>query len=293
MRVFVTGATGWVGSAVVQELVAHGHSVTGLARAPEKATALAAQGAQVLLGTLDDLDRLQEAAASADAVIHTAFNHDFSRFAQNAEQDQRAIEAFGSVLRGTDKPLVVTSGVALLAPGRLATEEDIPARGPSYPRKSEATARELAAQGVFATTMRLAPSVHGAGDHGFVPQLIAIARRTGVSGYLGEGSNRWAAVHRRDAARAYRLVLEKGTREQHAYHAIADEGVAFRAIAESIGRHLGLPVERREPEHFGWLGSFAAIDMAASSERTRSVLGWQPQEPGLLADLDSAGYFAA
>ena len=292
MRVLLTGATGWVGSAVAEELMAAGHRVTGLARDPAKGAALAAQGAEVLAGTLDDLDQLKEAAASADAVIHTAFNHDFSQFAQNAEQDRRAIEAFGSALQGTDKPLLVTSGVAMLAPGRLATEEDIPARGPSYPRKSEATARDLAAQGIRATTVRLAPSVHGAGDHGFVPQLIAIARRTGVSGYIGAGTNRWAGVHRRDAARVYRLILEQGRREQLAYHAIADEGVAFQAIADVIGRRLGLPVEARPPEHFGWLGSFAGIDMAASSERTRQALGWTPKEPSLLEDLDSDAYFS-
>jgi len=194
-------------------------------------------------------------------------------------------------LKGTDKPLLVTSGVAMLAPGRLATEEDIPARGPSYPRKSEAAARELAQQGVRATTIRLAPSVHGPGDKGFVPQLIAIARRTGVSGYIGDGGNRWSGVHRRDAARVYRLVLEHGPREQLAYHAIADEAVPFKAMAEIIGRRLGLPVEQRDAAHFGWMGTFAGIDMAASSERTRQVLGWAPKERGLLEDLDSPEYF--
>lgn len=291
MHVFLTGATGWVGSAVVGELVGAGHRVTGLARSEDRAAALAAVGATVLRGTLDDLDALREAASAADAVIHTAFNHDFSRFAENAGQDRRAIEVLGGALEGSDRPLVVTSGVALLAPGRVATEADVAPSLPSFPRRSEAAARALAERGVRAATVRLAPSVHGLGDHGFVPILIALARETGVSAYLGEGLNRWPGVHRLDAARLYRLVLEQGCTES-AYHAIADEGVAFREIAAVIGRRLGVPVAARGREHFGWFADFAGADMPASSARTRSLLGWAPTGPGLLADLDQPGYFA-
>jgi len=292
MRVFVTGATGWVGSAVVEDLIAAGHQVTGLARAEDKAAILAATGAAVVRGTLDDLDLLRNAASAADAVIHTAFNHDFSRFAENAQQDQRTIELLGGVLEGSDRPLIVTSGVALLAPGRVATEADLPPSDPSYQRQSEATARALAQRGVRAATVRLAPSVHGQGDHGFIPILIGMARATGVSAYIGEGLNRWPGVHRLDAARLYRLALESGLSEP-AYHAIADEGVAFRQIASVIGRRLGLPVESRGPEHFGWFAGFAGADMPASSERTRSRLGWTPNGPDLLSDIDQPGYYAA
>lgn len=292
MRVFVTGATGWVGSAIVAELLGAGHQVTGLARSDAKVAALAATGADVLRGTLDDLDVLRRAAAAADAVIHTAFNHDFSRFAENAEQDRRAIKMLGGALEGSGRPLIVTSGLALLAPGRVATELDTPPSDPSYPRRSEAAAKELAARGVRATSVRLAPSVHGLGDHGFIPILIALARRTGVSAYPGQGLNRWPGVHRLDAGRLYRLVLEQGATEP-AYHAVADEGVPFRALAEVIGRRLGLPVESRGQEHFGWFAGFAAADMPASSERTRSLLGWQPTGPDLLGDIDQPGYYAA
>ncbi len=291
MRVFVTGATGWVGSVVIDELVSAGHQVAGLARSDEKAAALAATGAEVLRGTLDDLDALRSAASAADAVIHTAFGHDFSRFAENAEQDRRAIETLGSALEGSGRPILVTGGVALLAPGRLATEADLPPNVPSYPRKSEAAARALAERGVRATTLRLSPSVHGLGDHGFIPILIGLAREKGVSAYLGEGLNRWPGVHRLDAGRLYRLVLEQGATEP-AYHAVADEGVPFKDIAEVIGRRLGLPVESRGREHFGWFADFAGADMPASSARTRSLLGWEPTGPDLLTDIDQPGYYA-
>ncbi len=292
MKVFVTGATGWVGSEVVRQLVEAGHQITGLARSNDKAAALAATGATVVHATLDDLDTLRSAASAADAVIHTAFNHDFSRFAENAEQDRRAIETIGGALEGSNRPLLVTSGVALLAPGRIATEADMPPSDPSYPRRSEAAAQVLADRGVRVATVRLAPSVHGLGDHGFIPILIALARQTGVSAYVGDGLNRWPGVHRLDAARLYRLVLEQGA-TQPVYHAIADEAVPFRQIAEVIGRRLGLPVEPRDSAHFGWFGAFAGADMPASSVRTQSLLGWSPTGPDLLTDIDQPGYYAA
>lgn len=289
MKIFVTGATGWVGSAVVRELVGAGHRVTGLTRSADKAVELEAAGAQAVRATLDDLDALHEAASAVDAVVHTAFNHDFSKFAENAEQDRRAIETLGSALGTSGRPLLVTSGLARLAPGRLATEADVP--DPSFVRKSEMTARALAARGVRAATVRLAPSVHGLGDHGFVPILIRMAREKGVSAYLGEGLNRWAGVHRLDAARLYRLAIEQGG-DEAVFHAVADEGVPFKDIAAVIGRRLGLPVESRGREHFGWFADFAGADMAASSERTRARLGWTPAGAGLLADIDQPGYYA-
>jgi nucleoside-diphosphate-sugar epimerase len=291
MRVFVTGATGWVGSAVVEELVVAGHQVAGLARSAEKAAGLTAAGAEIVTGTLDDLDILRDAASAADAVIHTAFNHDFSRFAENARQDQLAIETLGSALIGSGRPLIVTSGFALLAPGRVATEADLPASHPSYPRRSEAAAIALAKRGVRAASIRLAPSVHGVGDHGFIPILIALAREKGVSAYIGDGLNRWPGVHRLDAARLYRLALEQGVTEA-AYHATDDEGVAFKDIAAVIGRRLGVPVESRGREHFGWFADFAGADIPASSARTRSLLGWEPTGPDLLSDIDQPGYYA-
>jgi nucleoside-diphosphate-sugar epimerase len=292
MRIFVTGATGWVGSAVVEDLVAAGHQVTGLSRSDEKAPVLAAAGATVLRGTLDDLDLLRDAAKAADAVIHTAFNHDFSKFAENAAQDKRAIDAMGAALEGSNRTLIVTSGVAGLTPGRVATEADKPADSPEIPRKSEQAARAWGERGVRTASIRLAPSVHGLGDHGFIPNLIAIARQSGVAAYVGEGENRWPGVHRLDAARLYRLVLETGGTD-HAYHAIADEGVRFRDIAQVIGRRLGLPVESRGADHFGWFGRFASADIPASSERTRAAVGWTPTGPGLLADIDQPGYYPA
>jgi nucleoside-diphosphate-sugar epimerase len=289
MRIFVTGATGWVGSAVVKELIGAGHQVIGLSRSEDKAAALVAIGAKVLHATLDDLDALHRAASAADAVIHTAFNHDFSKFAENTEQDRRTIEALGSALEGSHRPLIVTSGLAWLVEDRAATEADMP--HPTSPRKSEVAARALAERGVRTTSVRLAPSVHGLGDHGFVPRLIGLARETGISAYIGEGLNRWAGVHRLDAARLYRLVLEQSATDP-VYHAVADEGVPFKEIAGVIGRRLGLPVESRGPEHFGWFADFAGADMSASSERTRARLGWEPTGPGLLADLDQPEYYA-
>ncbi|MBV5269775.1 MAG: SDR family oxidoreductase [Afipia sp.] len=292
MRVFVTGATGFVGSAVVGELAAAGHQVLGLARSDQGAKALAEMGAQVHRGDMQDLDSLRSGAAEADGVIHLAFNHDFSKFLENCEADRRAIEAIGEVLEGSERPLLVTSGLALVAPGRLATEADSPA--PGFPRLSEVAAETVAARGVRAAVVRLAPSTHGAGDHGFVPHLINLAREKGVSAYIGDGSNRWPGVHRFDAARLYRLALERGAVDGP-YHAVAEEGVPFKEIAGVIGRGLGVPVvsksEDEAADHFGWFKGFAGMDIPASSERTRQRLNWQPTHPDLLTDIDQKAYF--
>ena len=295
MRVFVTGATGWVGSTIVTDLIANGHQVLGLTRSDTGAKTLTAAGAKVHRGSLADLDSLKSGADQSDGVIHTAFNHDFSTFVENCAEDRRAIEAIGAVLEGSDRPLLVTSGVALLAPGRTATEEDVPPfNSPTYPRKSEAAVAALVERGVRAATVRLAPSVHGHGDHGFVPILIGIAREKGVSAYIGEGRNRWPAVHRLDSAQLFRLALENAPAGS-TLHAVADEGVQIRDIAGVIARHLDVPVASVAPEdapqHFTWLAGFLAIDSPASSTLTRELLGWHPAQPGLLEDLDKGHYF--
>jgi nucleoside-diphosphate-sugar epimerase len=291
MRVFVTGATGFIGSAVVRELINAGHQVLGLARSDAGAKSVAAAGAEVHHGDLHDAESLRTGANAADGVIHTAFIHDFSNYGPAAEADRRAIETLGAVLAGSDRPLIVTSGSLVVAPGRIATEED--AASPNFPRKSEEAALAMASRGVRAIVVRLAPSVHGKGDHGFVPRLIALAKEKGVSAYIESGLNRWPGVHRLDAARLYRLTLEKGLAGAR-YHGVADEGVPAREIAEVIGRRLNVPVVSKSREevagHFGWIGQFFAMDGPASSARTRARLGWLPTQPELLVDLD-ANYF--
>lgn len=293
MRVFVTGATGFVGSAVVRELVDAGHQVFGLARSDAAGKILAAAGADAHRGSLEDLDSLRSGAAAADGVIHTAFIHDFSNYGPAAEADKRAIETLGAALAGSDRPLIITSGTLLVQrQGPLAREED--ASNPDFPRKSEDAALALAGRGIRASVLRLPPSVHGKGDHGFVPRLIGIAREKGVSAFIGDGLNRWPAVHRLDAAHLYRLALENSSAGEQ-YHGVADEGVPTREIAEVIGRHLDLPVVSKSGEeaadHFGWIGRFLGIDGPASSAQTRQRLGWQPVQPGLIADLNAEHYF--
>ena len=294
MRVFVTGATGFIGSAVVKELVNAGHQVLGMARSDAGAKSLTAAGVKVHRGDLEDLESLRSGAAASDGVIHTAFVHDFSNFEANCEIDRRAIEALGSALAGSDRPLIVTSASSIVAPGRLATEDDRPT--PTMPRLSEPAADSAAAQGVRASIVRL-PQVHDTVKQGLVTYLIALAREKGVSAYVGDGRNRWSAVHRHDAAHLYKLALEKGSAGAR-YHAVAEEGVPLREIAAAIGRGLNVQVVSKSPEeaaaHFGWLGMFVGLDAPASSALTQQRLGWRPTaQPGLIADLDHMRYSAA
>ncbi len=324
MRVFVTGATGFIGSAVTEELMGAGHSVIALARSEAAAKALSAKGVQPLPGNLSDMESLRRAAAAADGVIHLAFMHGPSQipFARRmgvifgglpagiaarfmavaTEADRRAIDTFGAALKGSGRPLVTTFGTMGLShvgfrAAKPATEEDEPdPLSPGILRaKTEENVEAVASLGVRATMIRLAPSVHGDGDTGLVPQLIGIARKRGRFAYIGDGQNRWPAVHRRDAARLFRLALEKGVAGTR-YHGVAEEGIPFRSIAEAIGRQLSIPVDsvsaKEAAKHFSWFGAFAATDNPSSSNRTRDQLGWEPTEPGLLADLNGPGYFA-
>ncbi|MES4893148.1 SDR family oxidoreductase [Streptomyces sp. NPDC096012] len=300
MRIFVTGASGWIGSAVVPELIGAGHQVVGLARSDTSAAALTAAGAEAVRGTLDDLALLRDTAGASDGVIHLAFKHDIAfggDFRGAAEADRRAVDTFGEALAGSGRPFVLASGLAGLAPGQVATERVMPVVDGSPLSIRAATAEAvlaLAARGVRSSVVRLSPTCHGEGDQGFMATLVAIARDRGVSGHVGDGANRWPAVHRLDAARLFRLAVEKAPAGA-VLHGVAEEGVALRDVAEVIGRHLDVPVASVPPEaageHFTWLSAFVGLDVQASSVLTRELLGWEPTGPGLLADLDEGHYF--
>ena len=296
MRVFLTGATGFIGTAIIPELIGAGHEVLGLARSDEGAKALAAAGVEVHRGSIEDLESMRSGAAEADAVIHCAFIHDFSKFAENCEKDRKVIEAIGEVLAGSGKPFLITSGTGLIAgaPGKPSTEDDPKPSSSVIPRvASEEEADRIAAKGVRVSVVRL-PQVHDPRKAGLITYAVAIAREKGVSAYIGDGSNRWPAAHVSDVARLYRLVLEKGESGAR-YNAVAEEGVRMRDIAEILGRGLKLPVVSITAEeaanHFGWLAMFAGRDLAASSAKTRERLGWQPAGPTLIADLEQMKFF--
>jgi nucleoside-diphosphate-sugar epimerase len=295
MRVFVTGASGWIGSVLTRQLTEAGHEVIGLARSEESAAKVAAAGGSVLRGSLEDLDVLQKGAAESDGVAHLGFVHDFSRFAESVAIDKAAIEVMGEVVAGSERPFFIASGVAGLGEGldRLPTERDMP--DASFPRtEAAAMTLALAERGVRSGVVRLPPSVHGDGDAGFIPTIIHVARERGVSAYVGDGANAWSSTHREDAARAFLLSLDKAPAGS-VIHAVADEGVPTRTIAKVIGRHLDLPVTSVAPEaamdHFGWIGLFFGRDASASSDLTRELLGWEPVQPGLVDDLQEGHYF--
>ncbi len=298
MRVFVTGASGFIGSAVVPELLRSGHQVVGLARSDASANAIAAAGAEVLRGELADVETLAVGAAASDGVIHLGFIHDFANFAAAAETDRRAIEALGCALEGSNRPLLVASGMLGLAPGRMATERDVPSDDPGSvvaPRIANIkTALSFVPRGVRTVMVRFAPTVHGAGDRGFMARIVEVAREKGVSGYVGDGANRWPAVHRLDAARLVRLALEAAPAGS-SVHAVGEQGVPIRDVAETIGRKLGIPAvsiaPERAGEHFGWIAGFLAWDTPASNALTREWLGWEPVHPGLIEDLEQGHYF--
>lgn len=297
MRIFVTGATGFIGSAIVQELTDGGHQVLGLARSEASAAKLSSVGVDAHRGSLEDLDSLRSGAIASDGVIHTAFIHDFSTYQENAKIDQCALEAMANALEGSNKPLVATSGTTVLAPGRKGTEEDSPAPdSPGYIRAASEVFLAAADRGIRTSVVRFPPSVHGAGDRAFIPALIDIARRTGVSAFVGDGTNRWPAVHRLDAARLFRLAVEKALPGSH-LHGVAEEGIPMRQIAETIGEGLGVPVRSITTDaaeaQFGWLALFVAIDNPTSSAITRNSMGWQPQEADLLSDIQNSGYFSS
>jgi nucleoside-diphosphate-sugar epimerase len=293
MRVFLTGASGWIGSVIVRDLLDAGHSVVGLVRSKDKGEGLAAAGATPLIGTLGDLDVLRQGAADADGIIHTAFGLDLSKIIELAEEDRLAIGTFGEVFAESKRPIVVTSGF-LQTSGEKATEDERPAIIPAFPRASEQAAFALAERGVHATVVRNPRSVHGKGEtHGFVPWLAAVAREKGMSAYVGDGQNLWPSVHRLDAARVYRLALERGARNE-AYHAVAEEGVPYRQIAEAIGRQLGVPAKSLTHEeaeaHFGGLATWVENNGPASNEWTRKVLDWEPKQVGIVADIERPDY---
>ncbi|MDV3253648.1 SDR family oxidoreductase [Devosia sp. BK] len=297
MRIFVTGGSGFVGSAVIRHLLAAGHAVTGLARSEKSAAALDKAGASVERGDLADTKILGAAASAADAVMHLGYSHDFSQMALAADIDRAAIEAMGQALAGSDRALIVTSGLAGLAPGRAVIEEEASTHAAGNGRVSEKTASAFAENGVRVGIVRLAPSVHGNGDHGFVPILIDIARRTGVSAYIEKGDNLWSAVHVEDAAEVYLKALKAMGRGVSRFHAAADRGIPFRDIATTIGQRLGVPVQSisaaQASAHFGWMGMFAQLGMSASSIETQKRLGWTPAGPGLIEDLETGTYFDA
>ncbi len=298
MRIFLTGGTGFVGSAVMKELIDAGYEIIALARSEAAANLLRDEGVQVYFGNLEEPESLRKGIELADGVIHTAFNHDFSNFKNNCEMDRRVIEAIGTMIKGSNHPFLITSAIGVLPQGKLVTEENMPDFGLSahFRAATEEAAELVRKNGGRVSVIRLAPTVHGEGDHNFIPTLIKIAREKGVSAYIGEGENRWPAVHRLDAAKLYRLILENDYNGER-FHAVGEEGIPFKEIAYAIGRGLNVPVvsitAEKATEHFGWFSNFAKLDIPASNRLTREKLGWQPSQDGLLEDLLEGHYFRA